>query len=232
MYEKVQLTVSDDSTMQAHIFRPKEKQAPAIMVLPEAFGVDKHIRDVAERLSKEGYLAIAPEVFHRTAPPDYEGSYTNFEAAMPHFQPLTVPAMEADLQACYNWIAHDNQGDSKRVAAIGFCLGGRMSFLANSILPLKAAISFYGGRIAPDLLDRAPKQHGPILFFWGGLDKHIGLEQPRAISDALLKAGKPFRDVVISDGDHGFFNDDKKAFNKSAAAEAWALSLSFLKNNL
>ena len=232
MSEKIKISVSDGSTMQIHVYRPKRPKAPAIMVHPEAFGVDAHIRDVAERLSNEGYLTVAPEAFHRTAPPDYEGSYEDFSKAMPHFEALTIAAMEADLKATYDWIKNDKQAESNKTATIGFCLGGRLSFLANGLFPLKAAISFYGGRIAPDLLDRVPKQSGPIMFFWGGLDKHIGLEQPRVLSDAMLKAGKSFRDVVMSDADHGFFNNGKKIYNEKASKEAWALSLAFFKNNL
>jgi carboxymethylenebutenolidase len=118
------------------------------------------------------------------------------------------------------------------MGCIGFCLGGRMTFLANGILPLKAAASFYGGGIATDLLPLAETQSGHITLFWGGLDKHIGLDQVQAVSAALKKAGKPYTEVIFSEADHAFMNDDRSSFHKKSAEEAWALTLSFFKNHL
>ena len=107
-----------------------------------------------------------------------------------------------------------------------------MAFLANSILPFKAAVSYYGGRIAPELIPRAPSLAGPMLFFWGGLDKHIPAEQIAAITAGLRQGGKPFVNVEMSDADHGFFCDERASFNAPAAAESWALTLTFLREKL
>src|SRR5439155_668689 len=85
----------------------------------------------------------------------------------------------------------------------------------------------YGG-IAPALLDRAPRAQAPVLFFWGGRDKHIPPPQRRAVVDALATAGKPFVNVVFSEADHAFFCDARPNFHASAAAQAWALTLAFL----
>jgi carboxymethylenebutenolidase len=104
--------------------------------------------------------------------------------------------------------------------------------VANSALPFKAAISFYGGRIAPDLLPRAPELHAPMLFFWGGLDTHIPPEQIRAVTDTLTQAKKTFVNVEISDAGHGFFCDAREAYKETAARQAWTLSLSFLTTYL
>ena len=111
-------------------------------------------------------------------------------------------------------------------------MGGRVSFVANTILPIKAAVSYYGGRIAPDLIKKADLLHAPMLFFWGGLDKHIPKEQIAAVTDGLTASGKPFINTVISYGDHGFFNDDKASYSEQASKEAWALTLAFLKTKL
>jgi carboxymethylenebutenolidase len=111
-------------------------------------------------------------------------------------------------------------------------MGGRASFLANSVLPFKAAISYYGGRIVPDLINRAPDLHGPMLFIWGGLDKHIPPDQTAAVVDGLRKAGKTFMNVEVSYADHGFFCNERSAYNAAASREAWALTLEFLKNNI
>ena len=94
---------------------------------------------------------------------------------------------------------------------------------------LRAAISFYGGSIAPALLPRAANLHAPMLFFWGGLDKHIPQEQIRSVIDAVKAAGKPYINVEISDADHGFFCDARPSYNPVAAKEAWSLVTEFLE---
>jgi carboxymethylenebutenolidase len=140
---------------------------------------------------------------------------------------MTTDGLLADMTAAHAWLTE--RGGARDVSAIGFCLGGRAAYLAASVLPLKAAVSFYGGGIAPSLLDRAPKVSAPILMFWGGLDKHIPPEQIASVAAALRAAGKPFVNVEFSDADHGFFNEDKPVYQAVAAAQAWALALQFLK---
>ncbi len=103
-----------------------------------------------------------------------------------------------------------------------------MSFLANSALPLKAAISFYGGGIAPALLPRTPQLNGPMLFFWGALDSHIPQEQIRSVIDAMKEAKKTYVNVEFSDADHAFFCDARGSYKETAARQAWDLSLRFL----
>jgi carboxymethylenebutenolidase len=110
-------------------------------------------------------------------------------------------------------------------------MGGRASFAANAVLPLKAAISYYGAGITK-MLPLARDQHGPILLFWGGKDAHIGRDQQIAVADALRSAGKTFSDVEFSDADHGFFCDVRKSYNPVAARESWALLTEFFKEHL
>ncbi|MGO8814121.1 MAG: dienelactone hydrolase family protein [Terriglobia bacterium] len=229
----VNLQVADGTTMRAFQARPQDGHPRAgLLLFQEAFGVNAHIRDVAERFAREGYHTLAPELFHRTGP-GFEGTYNNFEAAMPHVRALKEQDLEADARSAYGWL-HENVGSAEiPLACIGFCMGGRVSFLTNSALPLKAAVSFYGGGIAPNpmgtgLLNRATDLHAPQLFFWGGVDKHIGPEQRQAVAEALRKAGKPFVNVEFADADHGFFCDARSSYNPAAARQAWALTHAFL----
>jgi carboxymethylenebutenolidase len=230
-YESLQ--VSDGTTMRTWVARPKAGEVHAgLLVFQEAFGVNAHIRDIAVRFAKEGYLAIAPELFHRTAE-GFEGRYNNFPSAMPHMQALTNGGMEADQRSAYEWLRANGAGESP-ISAIGYCMGGRAAFLAALTLPLACAISYYGGGIAPGangpgLIGRASELRAPVLFFWGGRDKHITPEQIRAITDGLQAAGKTFVNVEISDADHGFFCDARSSYNPAAAALAWPLTLAFLK---
>ncbi len=228
--ENVTLAVDDGTQMAAYMARPKDaKRLPGIIVLQEAYGVNPHIRDVTERLAAEGYVAIAPELFHRTAP-GFQGDYTNFPAVMPHMRAVTPATAEADLRAALAWLQAAPFVERERIYSVGFCMGGRISYLANAALPLRAAASFYGGSIAPDLLDRASALHGPMLLIWGGLDKHIGPEQRSAVVEALVRNKKTWVNLEFSDADHGFFCNQRAAWQPRAARQSWALLLEFLSS--
>lgn len=225
----ITLRVSDNTSMNVFVARPASSApAPGVLVFQEAYGVNAHIRDVAQRFAGLGYVAAAPELFHRTAL-GFEGRYGDFDAVRPHMNAMTIDGIEADIRATYDYLVGETDG---RIVSVGFCMGGRMSFVANSILPLAAAVSFYGGGIAPALLDRAARQHVPILFFWGGLDKHIGEEQRSAVREALDEETKPHVQVLFSFADHGFFCDQRSSYSPDAARDAWALTTSFLSGHL
>ncbi len=218
--------------MEAFVARPSGAAGPGLLVLQEAFGVNAHIRAVAQRYADLGFTAIAPELFHRTAAPGWEAPYGgDFSAIQPHFAGLTPQGLIADMRAAYRWLCDDAKIAPRRIAAIGYCMGGRCAYLANSELPLAAAISYYGGGIAPDLLDRAATQHAPLLMFWGGADKHIGEDQRRAVGHALDAAGKHHAQVVFSWADHGFNCDARPSYDASASREALALVLETLRAN-
>ncbi|HEY3935352.1 MAG TPA: dienelactone hydrolase family protein [Gemmatimonadales bacterium] len=229
----VMLPIADGTTARAFVARPGSAQeAPGLILFQEAFGVNSHIRDLAGRFAGEGYVVIAPEMFHRTADPGFEARYDDFESVRPHMTKLTPAGIAADAAAAYHFLAHDSQVDPERIAAIGYCMGGRCTWIANATVPLGAAVSYYGGGIAPALLDRAALLNGPHLFFWGGLDTHIPAEQRTAIINALDSAQKPFINVEMSEAGHGFFCEQRPSYHADSAAESWALTLEFLKRKL
>lgn len=230
------VSVDGGTTMRVYVARPSgaaaQRRLPGVMVLQEAFGVNHHIRDVAHRVAQLGFVAAAPELFHRTAPPGFETGYENvWPTVAPHFQAVTDAGLTADLQATLAWLTADAQCNGS-VGTVGFCMGGRAAFLANAVLPLGCAVSFYGGRIATQLLQHAPQMNGPILLFWGGLDTGIGRVQQRATADALAAAGKPFVDVEFSNAEHGFHCNERKSFHGPSARQAWALTTAFLAEHL
>ncbi len=229
---ETQILHVENGEMGIYIARPETGRAPAMLVLQEAFGVNDHIKDVAQRFAEQGYLAVAPELFHRTAPQGFAGDYADFQSIMPHVQALTTEGTAADVLAAHEWLLRDSQFDKSHVGSIGFCMGGRASFIANAKLPLSAAVSFYGGGIAPDLLDMVKDEHGPMLFFWGGLDQRITPELRRSVADTMTAEGKQFITVDVSDAGHGFFCDARPVYNANAARQAWALTLSFLATYL
>jgi carboxymethylenebutenolidase len=229
--EKVELAVEGRTRMAAYVARPENGGPhPGLLVFQEAFGVNRHIRNVTERFAAEGYVAIAPELFHRTAPPGFEGSYTDFAAVMPHYQAVTTETAEADIRAAYELLRSNAEVKGNEISSVGFCMGGRVSFLANSVVSLRAAVSFYGGGIAPGLLDRAAKLQAPSLLIWGGLDKHITAEHRKAVTDALSAQQKTYVNVEFSRADHGFFCDERGSYEPHSARQAWALTLEFLRS--
>jgi carboxymethylenebutenolidase len=229
--EKVELAIADGTRMAAYVACPEQGGPhPGLLLFQEAFGVNHHIRSVSERFAAEGYVVIAPELFHRTAPPGFEGSYTDFASVMPHAKAVTTETAELDIQAAYEWLRSNMQVKPNEISSVGFCMGGRVSFLANSLVPLRAAISFYGGGIAPGLLDRVSKLQAPSLLIWGGLDKHITPEHRKAVTEALSAEQKIFVNVEFSRADHGFFCDERTAYEPHSARQAWALTLEFLRS--
>ena len=192
-----EIAVDDGTTMNAWHSQPSGGKAKrGLLVFQEAFGVNAHIREVTDRFAALGYAAIAPELFHRTATPKFEGSYNDFPSIMPHMQALNEQSLSGDIRATYEWLKQNSEVDDA-IACVGYCMGGRTAFLANTVVPLKAAISYYGGGI-PAFLGRSGKASGPLLLLWGELDKHIPAEQRHQVTDALRKAKKDFVDVVFS----------------------------------
>jgi carboxymethylenebutenolidase len=201
----------------------------------EAFGVNAHIRDVTERLAAEGYVAIAPELFHRTGA-GFQGKYDDFQAVMPHYTALNDSQIEADLQAAFDWLRSNGVSGNTPIVAVGFCMGGRVALQCALTLPVACAVSFYGGGIAPNpmnpgLLHRMSQLRAPVLLFWGGKDQHIDASQVSAVVDALREAKKDYTNVVFSEADHGFFCDARPSYHRVAAAEAWPFTLAFLSTH-
>jgi carboxymethylenebutenolidase len=235
--EKIVINLHGGGKMPAYVARPAGESLGGLLVFQEAFGVNAHIRDITERFAGIGYTAVAPALFYRTDA-EFEGSYTDFEAVREHIGALTDDGLVADIVAAYNWLANPSGGGVSCIAAIGYCMGGRAAFLANAVVPLKAAVSYYGGGIAPnpmrqgDLLDRAQDQHAPILLVWGGKDGHIGPEQRNAVEQSLIDAGKSYVQTIFGDAEHGFFCDARASYHPIAARVAWPMTLAFIESAL
>jgi carboxymethylenebutenolidase len=229
--ERVTIRVGDEE-MSAYVSRPRGTGPfPAMLVFQEALGVNAQIRGVADRYAALGFLAVAPDLFHRVRP-GYETQTFDRAEIMKLVTALTIEGMVADVAATHAWAAAQQDVRRDKIAAVGYCMGGRAAYLANSEVPLAAAISYYGGGIAPGLLDRAARLHGPHLCFWGGRDAGIPPEKRRAVADAVREARKRFVDVEFSDADHGFFNEELERGNPRAARESWALGRAFLADAL
>lgn len=234
--EFVNLKVDDGSSMRAYVARPEGTPRAGMIVFQEIFGVNPHIRDVTERFAREGYLAIAPELFHRSAP-GFEVGYTDMNEAIGHAHKVTEAGAAADIRAAFDWLQSASPNKKLSSGAIGYCMGGRIATLAAMTVPLAGGVSYYGGGIAPNqftpgMLDRLKEVQAPMLFFWGGLDGFIKPENVKMVTDAMRAANKPFANVEFSDADHGFFCNERASYNAKAASEAWPLTLAFFKNHV
>jgi carboxymethylenebutenolidase len=228
--ERVQVPV-DAARMPAYLARPKTPGPhPAVIVWMEIFGVNAHIRDVTERVAREGYVALAPNFFHRTAP-DLDVGYDDagMAAGIAELQKLSAGQMIADARAAVAFLRArpDVRGD--RIGAMGFCIGGHMTYLTAAETDVAAAASFYGGGIAapqgpggaPSPIQRTAKIQGRMLGLFGAKDHMIPLSQVDAIRKALADAGKRAEVVVYDDADHGFFCDRRATYHEKSAQDAW-----------
>lgn len=233
-HQHVSVTPADGSTMDLYVAQPTDEHDlhAGVLVLQELWGVNAHIREVTDRFARLGYTAVAPDVFHRTAP-GFSAPYTEM-TGLPHAQAVTAEQASADLRAAHDWLRKEllESTDDPRLASVGFCFGGALSFLANAELPLAAAVSFYGTGIPRQHLARAKDQHGPLLLFWAGLDQHCAAAERRSVEDALQSAGKQYLDVVFGQAHHGWFCDQRKTHDPAAARHSWALVTSFLESAL
>ncbi|MGD9976440.1 MAG: dienelactone hydrolase family protein [Bacteroidales bacterium] len=225
------IPVADGTALDAYFAIPEsDEKIPGIILLQEAFGVNHHIQSIAERLCAEGYAVVAPDLFHRTIR-RLVAPYTDFSGAIPHLQAITKEGLSFDFRAVYDWFQQQENIRKDKIGSIGFCLGGRASFLANARLPLAAGVSYYGGGL-DQWTDEAENLHGTHLFFWGGKDEHITAEAVETAVEGVKKAGKEYTSVIFSYADHGFHCDERSSYHPLAAKEAWAHTLTFFNSRL
>jgi carboxymethylenebutenolidase len=159
--ERVSIPLAGGGRMGGYLARPKTGGPfPAVLVYMEIFGVNAHIRDVADRVAREGYLALAPDYFHRTGPGvEYGYDEKGMTGGMKLLGALRADEMIADAKAAIAWLRQrpDVRGD--RIGAMGFCIGGHMTYLTACETDVRAAASFYGGGIAaPKGLAELPRR--------------------------------------------------------------------------
>jgi carboxymethylenebutenolidase len=216
--------------MGGYLARPAgSDKRPGVIVYMEIFGINPHIRSVVDRVAAEGYVALAPDFFHRTGP-GVEYNYDNdgMAGGMKLLGQLDADQMIADARAALRYLRGRPDATGK-VGAIGFCIGGHMTYLTACETDVAAAASFYGGGIAgpqgmggkPSTIGRTAKIKGKILCLFGEKDGLIPPAQVDAIRDALAKAKVDHEVIVYPGADHGFFCDARATYQKEAADDAW-----------
>jgi carboxymethylenebutenolidase len=229
--ERVQISLPGGAAMGGYLARPEGSGAhPAVLVFMEIFGVNAHIRDVAERVAREGYVALAPDFFHRSGPgAEYGYDDAGFGAGMKLLGALKADEMVADAKAATAWLRGRSDVRGDRIGAMGFCIGGHMTYLTACEVDLRAAASFYGGGVAApqgpggqaSTLGRTGKITGKILCLFGAKDGFIPMDQVESVRKALADAKTRSEVVVYPDADHGFFCDQRATYQEKAAKDAW-----------
>lgn len=218
-----------DLQIDAYLAEPlSEGIFPAIIVVQEIFGVNIHIREVTERLAKEGYVAIAPAIFQRIAP-GFETGYTSedIQIGRKYKEQTKADEILSDIQATITYLKTLPNVNGDAIGSIGFCFGGHIVYLAATLRDIKATASFYGGGItnstpgggAPTIT-RTPDIKGTLHAFFGTQDAGIPQEQTEQIQAELEKYQIPHQ-VERYPADHGFFCDHRGSYNAEAAADAW-----------
>ena len=229
--ERVQIPLAGGGRMGGFLARPEGGGPhPAVLVFMEIFGVNSHIRDVTERVAREGYVALAPDVFHRTGPGvEYGYDDAGFAGGMKLLGALKADEIVADAKAAIAWLRGRKDVRGDRIGAMGFCIGGQMTYLIACETDVRAAASFYGGGIAapqapggqPSTIGRTGKIKGRILCLFGAKDAFIPLDQVEAVRSALAKAKVRHELIVYPDADHGFFCEQRASYQEKAATDAW-----------
>lgn len=211
--------------IDAYLAEPNLPTRAGVIVIQEIFGVNSHIRAVTERFAQEGYLAIAPAIFQRTAP-GFEVGYSQEDTKLgrSHKDQTKADELLSDLKATIEYL---KASGIEQIGAIGFCFGGHVAYLAATLPEIKATASFYGAGIAVMIpgggeptISRTPQIQGTLYAFFGTQDPLIPVEQIDQI-EATLEQNHIAHRVFRYPTGHGFFCDQRADHNPEAAADAW-----------
>ena len=227
---------TDDGPMPTFRAVPDGPEKGGVVVVQEAFGVTTHIEDVARRFADAGWRSIAPSLFHRQGSPVI--AYDDVGSVMPVMSQLTPQGLAVDLGAAVDELGAAGHVP-RRVAVVGFCMGGTVTFYAGTLQPLGAAVSFYGGGVTegrfglPSLVDLAPSLQTPWLGLYGDRDTGIPVEQVERLRAATDHVAVDTAVVRYPEGQHGFHCDDRPAvFDAAAASDAWTRTLDWLSGHI
>lgn len=220
---------TDGGKFEGYLALPPTGKGPAIVLAQEIFGVNEHIRGVADGYALDGFVVLAPDLFWRVRPHIELGYDGTMQEGFGYLNQVGFPTLVKDFCAAAKTLRARPEVTGK-TAAIGYCAGGTIAFLAAAEHAVDAAVSYYGGG-NDQVADRAKDVTGPMLFHYGEKDGHITPEKIEKVKQAF--AGR--KDVefhVHPGGDHGFNCWARGSFNQKVAAKAKGQTLEFLSANI
>jgi carboxymethylenebutenolidase len=241
MSETIDL-VTPDGPMATVVSRPADGGTyPGIIIIQEAFGVNGHVQNVGRRFAAEGYVTATPDMFHRagrlqTAP------YGDFDAVGKLRVGMSDDGIINDLSTMVEHLQGSPVVSSQEMGIVGYCMGGRISFMAAcKVSGIGDAAVYYGGGIVPrqdqtasstPVIEMANGISCAIIGFFGGQDQEIPVEAVNQIDNTLESLSKDAEIILYPDAGHGFFCDERESYNQNAAEDAWGKTLGFFERHL
>ncbi|MCW5977567.1 MAG: dienelactone hydrolase family protein [Bryobacteraceae bacterium] len=235
---EVKIPVADGEIPGYRAMPAKGSRFPVALVVQEIFGVHEHIKDICRRFAKEGYFAIAPELYARQGDvsnmTDIQGIIGSVVSKVPDKQVMS------DLDAAAAYAAKSSRADASRLGVTGFCWGGRIVWLYAAHNPeLKAGVAWYGRLVgqASEMTPRHPvdvasELKAPVLGLYGEKDGGIPLDTVEKMRQALKAAGKTESEIIVYPGaQHGFHADYRPSYDKESAQDGWKRLLAFFKKH-
>ena len=216
---------SNGGTTSGYLSIPEKGAGPCVVVIQEYWGLVGHIKDVCDRFAAEGYVALAPDLYHgeRAKSPDEAGKL---------MMALRIDEAEKDLRGAIQYLLDHEATTGESVGVVGFCMGGALSLYAASKNPqVGACVVFYG--IHPNVKPDLENLQAPALGIYAGRDQFVPPEAVRELEARLKELGKTAEFHIYPETDHAFFNDQRpEVYNARAAEDAWRRVLQFFAKNL
>ena len=225
---------ADGSIMRLHVSAPEGAgRFPALVVAQHQGGVDEFVQSMTKRLAGAGYVAAAPELYHRDGPECSDDARTRSMR-------LRDRNVIADMNAAVAFLQRHSAVAPARVGIIGFCMGGRIVYLMAAANPeIKAGVAYYGGNIfrawgrdIPSPFDRTAEIHCPLLGHFGADDKNPSPEDMQKLDAALMKLNKSHEFYSYDNAGHAFMDHTKESYHRHADEASWPRTLSFLVRHL
>lgn len=224
MSEMVQFPFAGGNT-GGYLATPKQGTGPGVIVIQEWWGLVDHIKDVCDRFAEEGFVALAPDLYHgkTTKSPDEAGKL---------MMAMRIDDAERDLSAAVQYLSTQDSTTSEKVGVVGFCMGGALAlYTATKNENVGGCVVFYGGhpKVKPDL----PNLHAPVLGLYAEKDGFVTPDLARKLEREVKALGKPIEVMIYPGVDHAFFNDTRpEVYNAEAAADSWRRTIAFLREHL
>lgn len=216
---------SNGAKARGYLSTPEGGKGPGVVVLQEWWGLVPHIKDVADRFAAEGFVALAPDLYHgrSTTSPDEAGKL---------MMALDIGRAEEDLRGAVEYLSGHAGVEGEKVGTVGFCMGGVLSlYAASKNEQVGACVVFYGihPKVEPDL----ENLKAPVLGLYAEEDKSVPPESVRELESRLKALGKSAEVHIYPGADHAFFNDTRpEVFDAEAASDAWRRTVRFFREHL
>lgn len=215
----------DGGNTGGYLATPKQGSGPGVVVIQEWWGLVDHIKDVCDRFADEGFVALAPDLYHgkSTKSPDEAGKL---------MMAMRIDEAEKDLGAAVQYLLTSDSTTSKKIGVVGFCMGGALAlYTATKNSNIGASVVFYGGhpKVKPDL----PNLHAPVLGLYGEKDGSVTPAVVHDLERQVKDLGKQIEVKIYPGAKHAFFNDTRpEVYDADASADAWQRTIAFLRRHL